>query len=103
MPRKQSGSSTIVHNSNRPTESPQILPIRQPSFGQSIKEGFGLGIGVSIARNIVDRVMGSKPSEAPVKPSEATTKGPEATEPIREFKKCMEYKGDYEECKIHLQ
>jgi hypothetical protein len=60
-----------------------------------MKEGFGLGIGMSVARNIVDRVMG------PAQAQQAPVALP-AT-PLTEFKKCMQYKDDYEACKIHLE
>jgi len=59
-----------------------------------MKEGFGLGIGVSIARNIVDRIMG---------PASTVQLTPTVSQPVTEFKKCMQVKDDYEECKIHLQ
>jgi len=73
-----------------------------PSLGQSMKEGFGLGIGMSVARNIVDRVMGpAQAQQAPAQAQQAPV-APPAT-PLTEFKKCMEYKADYESCKIHLE
>lgn len=71
---------------------------------QSIKDGFGMGLGAAVARNIVDGIM--KPAAAT-----ATTTIPEPT-PLKpkpvpyanmaEFKKCMETM-DYETCKTHLE
>ena len=74
MPRS-SGSSSRPFSSFRQT-TPQ-LPARPPvpalprpapaplqiaaapTLGQSMKEGFGLGVGMSIARNVVDRAFGA--------------------------------------------
>ncbi len=44
-----------------------------PTLGQSMKEGFGLGVGMSVARNLVDGWFGSKPA-APPAPVAAPTK-----------------------------
>jgi hypothetical protein len=64
----------------------------------TIKEGFSFGIGTSIARNVIDRVMG--PSVASVQPSPA----PEEKKPTFEFHQCMEDSAhNYELCKNHLQ
>lgn len=50
-----------------PSFHPPISPIvaQPPTLGQSMKEGFGLGVGMSVARNLVDGVFGTKPP-APV-------------------------------------
>ena len=42
-----------------PPSVPALLQPKPPTFLQSAKEGFGLGVGVSIARNIVDRAFSS--------------------------------------------
>jgi hypothetical protein len=34
---------------------------QQPTLGQSMKEGFGLGVGVSVAQRLVDGVFGARP------------------------------------------
>lgn len=53
----------------------------QPTIGQSIKEGFGWGIGTSIAR----RLFGPSETVRVVHTNEAYTK-------------CLEEKGSKEEC-----
>jgi hypothetical protein len=70
-----------------------------PSIVQSIKDGFGMGLGAAVARNIVDGIM--KPA--------ATIPEPELIKPkpvpyvnMAEFKKCIETM-DYETCKTHLE
>jgi hypothetical protein len=49
---------------------PAVMQAKPPGFLQSAKEGFGLGFGASIARNIVDRAFGTVaaavPAAAPV-------------------------------------
>ena len=57
-----------------------IPPVRtqQPTLGQTVKEGFGFGLGASVARNIVDRMFGL-PSVAKV-----STKSTEYTQCIQE-------------------
>ena len=47
----------VIH---RPSPPPAIYtPTPVPTLGQAIKEGFGLGIGMSVARNVVDRAFGA--------------------------------------------
>ena len=48
----------------RPSSVPATFHAPQPTLMQSMKEGFGLGVGVSIARNIVDRAFGAVASTA---------------------------------------
>ena len=76
--------------SKTPSKSVQpVVPL--PSLGQSIKDGFGLGVGVSVARNIVDGVfnMFSVPKSSNPK--------------ISEYEKCLEYSSnDIEKCKSLL-
>lgn len=43
----------------RPTPAPLQITAPQPTLGQSMKEGFGLGVGMSVARNVVDRAFGA--------------------------------------------
>jgi hypothetical protein len=43
----------------RPTPAPLQIQAPQPTLGQSMKEGFGLGVGLSVARNVVDRAFGA--------------------------------------------
>ena len=51
-----------------PPPVPAVFHPTAPTFFQSAKEGFGLGVGASIARNIVDRAFGSVTSVASVAP-----------------------------------
>ena len=79
---------------NSPLKStPPVYPVEKPvapSFGQSIKEGLGFGLGASVARNLVDSLMVRKKAEPP-------------QEINREFMKCMQdTQNDYEECKSKL-
>jgi len=85
MPR--SSNKPVV---NKPVASPVLqnrLPgNEQPSLFSSVKQGFGFGMGSSIAHNIFDRKV-----EHPVidKITDKTT----------EFKQCMEKTyNNYEEC-----
>jgi hypothetical protein len=61
---------------------------QQPSLFSSIKQGFGFGIGSSIAHNIFD----SKEAKNPV------------TDKTTEFKQCMEKTyNNYDECSFILK
>ena len=83
MPR--STDKPVVKNSvlqNRPLN-------QNPSLFSSVKQGFGFGVGSSIAHNIFD----SKPAQ-PRQPLDKIT----------EFKECMEKTYNrYEECKPILK
>jgi len=83
MPR--STNKPVVNNSaiqNRPHSN------EQPTLFSSIKQGFGFGVGSSIAHNIFD--------SKPVKPH--TPLHP-VTDKVTEFKQCMEKTyNNYEEC-----
>ena len=88
MPRSDSSvrNKPVVYTSPR---SPVALPlkIQQSTLGQSVKEGFGFGIGSSIARNMVDRVFGSFSS-----PKSSLTK-------LTEYTQCIQEGGTEEVCK----
>jgi len=91
MPRNQTQPA-------KPASGVQNIPfvvVPKPSLGNSMKEGFGLGIGMSVARNIVDRVMGPA-QQAPAQQAPAQ-------QALTEFKKCMQKNDDYEVCRIHLE
>ena len=53
--QKQSKSSTptVYH--------PPQVQVQGPSFGSSLKDGFGLGMGSAVAHNLVNRFMAPKP------------------------------------------
>jgi hypothetical protein len=52
MPRS-SKSSMVPHKSTPPA----VIKPQGPSFFQTIQEGLAFGVGSSVARNIVDRVL----------------------------------------------
>jgi len=85
----------MPRSSNKPVISKPVvnnsvvqkrLPVNeQPTLFSTIKQGFGFGIGSSIAHNIFDRKE--------VKPQQPLTDN------IKEFKQCMEKTyNNYEEC-----
>jgi hypothetical protein len=71
------------------------LPVnQQPSLFSSVKQGFGFGIGSSIAHNIFD----SKPAQ-PQQPQQPQQPLYPVIDKITEFKQCMEKTyNNYEEC-----
>jgi hypothetical protein len=102
-----------------PRSSPVATPMQvsNPTFMQTLKEGFALGTGASIARNIIDRLFGSNspapPLAPPSIPQPPLVKPPAVSsiEPIGEdqllYHKCMQ-EGDpkslarHEYCKNYL-
>jgi len=85
-PRKAASLPAI----QKPVES-----IQRPSFGQTMKEGFGLGLGVSVAQHAVNGVMNFL---TPPKSSNVV----ENTK-VQEYEKCMKYSvNDYDTCKLLL-
>lgn len=91
MTRSQKNSSPpMVHK-------PAPLPVnnQRPSFGQTMKEGFGLGVGVSVAQHAVNGIMNflTPPKSSSVVDNQKTI----------EYEKCMKYSvNDYETCKVLL-
>jgi len=77
---------------------PAVVPIihnERPSFGQTMKEGFGLGVGVSVAQHAVNGVMNFFSTPKSSNPVENTK--------VQEYEKCMKYSvNDYETCKVLL-
>jgi hypothetical protein len=84
------------------------IDIKPSSFGQSVKEGFSLGIGASLARNLVDGLFGNKPA-APVAASAPPTAptnilGPNNT-PLEQqlaYQQCLKDNGDHDKCKDYI-
>ena len=78
---------------------PTSVESSNPSFMQTVKQGFSFGVGTSLARNVVDSIFGSSgpsvPSNTPV-PVSAPVKPPTVVsiEPIGEdqllYHKCMQ-------------
>jgi hypothetical protein len=82
MPR--STNKPVIH---KPVVNTPVIQAERPSLFSSIKQGFGFGIGSSIAHNIFD----SKEAKPLVR--DKTT----------EFKQCMEKTyNNYEECAVIL-
>jgi len=67
----------------------------RPSLGQSMKEGFGLGVGVSVAQHAVNGVMNFLTPPKTSNPVDNTKQ--------IEYEKCMKYSSnDSEFCKTLL-
>lgn len=73
-------------------QQPQVPAVRQPTMLDSVKSGFGFGVGSAVARSMIDSVFRTGSKEAIANPKEAKA----------EFVKCMETK-TYEECTIFLE
>ena len=74
--------------SHAPVPKPQM---HQPTMLDSVKSGFGFGMGSAIARSIVDSVFRTSEPKDPKDPNAKA-----------EFVKCMEVK-TYEECTLFLE
>jgi hypothetical protein len=86
MTRKN--SAVVVH---KPREVSVVNA--RPSLGQSMKEGFGLGVGVSVAQHAVNGVMNFLTPPKSSNPVDNT----------KEYEKCMKYSSnDTEFCKTLL-
>lgn len=96
MPRQPQKNKQVRNITNPPLKStPPVFPVQNtPSLASSIKDGFGFGIGSSIARNIVDSMF--RQQEPKITPSVETNIN-------KEYIKCMqETDNDYEGCKSKL-
>jgi hypothetical protein len=88
MPRTtQVQKQPVPKASHAPVPKPQI---HTPTMMDSVKSGFGFGMGSAIARSIVDSIFRA--------PEPKGTKDPNAK---AEFVKCME-SNTYEECNLFL-
>lgn len=95
-PKLPSGASTPINvKPETPSSSPppiQLPPQQTPTLFDSVKQGFGFGIGSSIARSM----FGSSAQEKNQQASNGTAKAPF----IDEFLKCMERtENNMDECK----
>ena len=110
-PKNTTFSSSSV-NSMMPRVSytgpimPRTAPIevKPPSFGQSVKEGFSLGIGMSVARNLVDSFFGNKAAQPTVVVAPPTNLGPNKA-PLEQqlaYQQCLKDGGDHEKCKDYI-
>ena len=78
-------------------QNPNPLSINtvRPTFGQTMKEGFGLGVGVSVAQHAVNSAMNFL---SPPKSS-----NPVENSKVQEYEKCMKYSSnDSDLCKTLL-
>ena len=102
MPRKSSPSMTEKKITTMPLviDNKKNLPAiisQPPSFLQTMKEGFGLGIGSSLGRKVVDSIFGSAPIPAPIPAPVAAPIPAPVLE--KEFDKCMQRYDDSILCK----
>ena len=83
----------------RPAPAPLQIGAPAPTLGQSMKEGFGLGVGMSIARNVVDRAFGTVlPGVAPVSAPAPAPAAAVASQPIPTLDSVL-----YDMCKANTQ
>jgi len=89
MPRSTNKPLVSKQVASTPQVNTPVLSIQQPSLFSSIKQGFGLGLGSSIAHNIFDSKE-TKPQQPVI-------------DKTREFKLCMEKTyNNYHECSAIL-
>jgi hypothetical protein len=100
---------TRTHKRSSPpmVQRPTSLTVnnQRPSFGQTMKEGFGLGVGVSVAQHAVNGVMNflTPPKSSSVVEPEQSGFEPTKLAKQVEYDKCMIYSSDdYDLCKTLL-
>lgn len=91
---------TQVPSSQPPVVTQQQSQYQYPSFGQIVKEGFGFGIGSSIANRVVSSVLGPTQQSQPIQVSSQETK----REPVYSvaYNQCVLEGGNHEVCKQYL-
>jgi hypothetical protein len=98
MPRQSTPARTSASVSTKlpafyPTTPTSVTHhVEQPTLGQSIKQGFGFGVGTSIARNVVDRMFAG-PSASSVGAGGAVT-----SLPPKKMKTCKELEAEFNHC-----
>ena len=95
MPRNNKNTSPAIIQ--KPT-----LPVinTRPSLTQTMKEGFGLGVGVSVAQHAVNGVMNFF---SPPKTSSIVENTKVENTKVQEYEKCMKYSSnDTEFCRTLL-
>lgn len=100
MPRRPSQSPIRSPIVPKPTISspPVTYTPKGPTFGQSIKDGFGFGLGSAIAH----RIIGPAPVVVQHQPAPAATPLPQTSGPP-EYERCMkESFNNAELCKEYL-
>jgi hypothetical protein len=88
---RSSGNTYKYTNPTGPTMPTPVTVSHQTSFGQSLKAGFGLGLGGSIARNLFGPCNPGSVAERP-------TETVRVVHTNQAYTKCLEEKGDKEEC-----
>ena len=83
---------------------PPMAPVsgNTPSLFQSVKEGFGFGLGSTIARNL----FSTRPESVHNRTQDTATATVKKDQQkhVQEFKQCMETSNNnYEECVRHLE
>jgi hypothetical protein len=88
-----------------PAQAPQTVVVeQQSSVWQSVKQGFGWGIGTSIARNM----FGGGPTVSPIVPPAASSVAPVLPNTTQElvgqpaYNQCRKEGGDHEACEHYL-
>ena len=109
MPRTSNKAKVNTINVMRgSTAAPAPAPaVAGPTLFDSMKQGFGFGVGSSIARNLFEsRPTATAPATAPAPapaPAPTPTVATASNDPTREFKQCMERTfNNYETCEIYL-
>jgi hypothetical protein len=91
MPRSHKNTSPAI------IKKPSAVSVinERPSLGQTMKEGFGLGLGMSVAQNAVNSAMNLFSAPKTSNPVENTK--------VQEYEKCMKYSSnDTDLCKTLL-
>ena len=60
-----------------------------PSFTQSVKEGFSLGLGISVARNIVDRMFAGN-STTPISHTTERKENKSCSDLLQQYNTCTD-------------
>jgi hypothetical protein len=122
MPRQQSAKkhTQIQTHLPQPIKAPTSFqytgPVMSqaaaaPSFGQIVKEGFGFGVGASVARQLVDKMIGggSGSGSGPIQPQPIVKKEHDITSPVITdsqrilYNQCIIEGGIHDLCKEILQ
>jgi hypothetical protein len=98
-PSRNSSTATKPMTSVVPSSSsvPALVQAKPPTLLQSAKEGFGLGFGASIARNIVDRAFGS--ATAAVASAPVVASKPVVQYDTKLYEQCIENGATEEFCR----
>ena len=80
-------SPTVFRNPNSTVGHP-VAPVTAPTFGQSMKDGFGLGIGSAIAQRVVGSILGA-PTVNVVNQSEEKPREHPCDKEFNAFENCI--------------